>query len=295
MNNEPMTKQKAFTILNIIDMNVDDEKIKKAYRSMALRYHPDKNKSEEAKTQFLLIQEAYEFLKGSQYCEKDYVSILKNFVSSLFDGELNTIVIFEIIRKMMNICEEKSIELLQKIDKHLLKKIYEIMILYKDVFHFSIEFLNNINDIVKLKFDNDERIIIHPLLDDLFENNLYKLTIDNEIYIVPLWHHHLVYDSKNNNSKEMYVDCYPILQDNIFIDDDNNIHIHIETSIEDIWKKNTIDFSLGSRCFSFKRELLLLKQYQLQIFYNEGIPVVNILDMYDITKKSNIIVHMIIQ
>ena len=280
---------------------MDDDILKKSYRSMALKYHPDKNDSEGAKEQFILIKEAYEFLKGSQFYnryehehEHDYLFILKEFIHSLFEGgELNKSVIFEIIKKVVNICDDNSIKLLEKIDKHLLKRIYEIMFLYKDVFHVSIDFLEKINDIIKMKFNNDERIIIHPLLDDLFENNLYKLAIDDEIYIVPLWHHHLIYDCKKNE-KEMYVDCYPILQDNILIDDDNNIHIRIERSIIDIWNNDTFDFDLGSRHFYFKKEMLQMTKYQKQIFYNEGIPIVNMLDIYDVTKKSNIILHITI-
>ena len=287
-----LTKQKALNILNIDD--VDDEKIKRAYRSMALKYHPDKNPSEDAKAQFILIQEAYEFLKGSQNCEQDYYSILKNFVNSLFDGELNTVVIFSIVKKIMTICEDKSIELLKNIDKHLLKKIYEMVMMYREVLHFSVEFLEKINEIVKLKFDNDERIIIHPLLDDLFENNLYKLTVDGESYIVPLWHHHLIYDSNKDESKEIYVDCYPILPENIRIDTDNNIDVFIEMTITDIWSKDVIEFSLGSRIFSFKRKQLLMKTYQQIILHNEGIPFVNLTDIYDVTRKSHIIVHLTI-
>jgi len=233
-------------------------------------------------------------LKGSQNCEQDYYSILKNFVNSLFDGELNTVVIFSIVKKIMTICEDKSIELLKNIDKHLLKKIYEMVMMYREVLHFSVEFLEKINEIVKLKFDNDERIIIHPLLDDLFENNLYKLTVDGESYIVPLWHHHLIYDSNKDESKEIYVDCYPILPENIRIDTDNNIDVFIEMTITDIWSKDVIEFSLGSRIFSFKRKQLLMKTYQQIILHNEGIPFVNLTDIYDVTRKSHIIVHLTI-
>jgi hypothetical protein len=300
LTKENLTKEKALYILEIHDdIIVDDDILKKSYRSMALKYHPDKNDSEGAKEHFILIKEAYEFLKGSQCFEyeaeheHDYSFILKNFIHSLMDGELNKSVIFEIIKKVVNICDDNSIKLLEKIDKHLLKRIYEIMLLYKDVFHVSIDFLEKINDIIKMKFNNDERIIIHPLLDDLFENNLYKLAIDDEIYIVPLWHHHLIYDCKKNE-KEMYVDCYPILQDNILIDDDNNIHIRIERSIIDIWNNDTFDFDLGSRHFYFKKEMLQMTKYQKKIFYNEGIPIVNMLDIYDVTKKGNIIVHITI-
>ncbi len=50
-----------FRILGLSE-GADQEKIKKAYRKLALKYHPDVNPSEEAKSRFIKIVEAYEFL-----------------------------------------------------------------------------------------------------------------------------------------------------------------------------------------------------------------------------------------
>ena len=296
--NTKMTRQYAFKILNIqYTNNIDEDIVKKAYRTMALRYHPDKNKSENANDHFILVNEAYNFLITSREPEKkDYYSVLQNFMRSIFVGELNNNVIFEIVRKIMNVCEDKSIELLERIDKHLLKTVYEMMLKYREVLNLSAEFLEKIQDIVKIKYDNDERIIMHPLLDDLFDNNVYKLTIEGESYIVPLWHHHLVYDSQkkgpDGNQIEIYVDCYPILPDNVYIDELNNIHITIELSIMDVWNTVSIDFSLGSRVFSCRRDLLYMCKYQKKSFVGQGIPLVNANDMYDVIKKSDIVLHI---
>ncbi|MFP5471881.1 MAG: J domain-containing protein [Bacteroidia bacterium] len=50
--------------LNILELspNATDKDIKKAFRQLALQYHPDKNQSPEANTKFLQICEAYEWL-----------------------------------------------------------------------------------------------------------------------------------------------------------------------------------------------------------------------------------------
>jgi hypothetical protein len=45
--------------------NATQDEIKKAYRNLALRYHPDKNPSPDAQSKFLEIKKAYEYLSSS--------------------------------------------------------------------------------------------------------------------------------------------------------------------------------------------------------------------------------------
>lgn len=59
-------KAKYFKLLGIAP-TTDKNKIKKAYRTKALSYHPDKNPSEDAQKKFIEINEAYEALTGIHY------------------------------------------------------------------------------------------------------------------------------------------------------------------------------------------------------------------------------------
>lgn len=50
-----------YTVLGISD-NASPATIKRAYRKLAQRYHPDRNKGSDAEAKFKLVKEAYEFL-----------------------------------------------------------------------------------------------------------------------------------------------------------------------------------------------------------------------------------------
>ena len=56
-----MTKKKSYSVLGI-DKSAGETEIKKAYRDLVLKYHPDRNKSEYASTRFQEIRAAYEAL-----------------------------------------------------------------------------------------------------------------------------------------------------------------------------------------------------------------------------------------
>src|SRR6185437_54524 len=60
-----------------IKKNASNEEIKKSFRNLALKYHPDKNKSNDSKEKFLRIVEAYEIL-SDENSRKKYDMIYQN-------------------------------------------------------------------------------------------------------------------------------------------------------------------------------------------------------------------------
>ena len=59
----PASEKDYYAILGV-DKNADDDQLKKAYRKMAVKWHPDKNqdKKEKAEAKFKEIGEAYDVL-----------------------------------------------------------------------------------------------------------------------------------------------------------------------------------------------------------------------------------------
>ena len=67
-------KNNPYKVLEISSNTTTQLEIKRAFRRMALKYHPDRNKnSEESKRKFMDIVEAYEIVSDSQ-ARKNYDS-----------------------------------------------------------------------------------------------------------------------------------------------------------------------------------------------------------------------------
>jgi len=295
-----MDIEKAFQILELEKKNTYNlEEIKRQYRLLALLHHPDKNKNDTATIHFQEIKEAYDFLLENYVTNTDeedhikdsqsYNNILYSFFNGILSNDLKNVLLNQILQKICNSCEESTIELLKKTDKKILMKTYNILNKYSNVLHIDNEFLEKINKIIKRKFEKDECIILNPTIDDLFEDNLYRINVNGFIYIIPLWHNELIYD---NSGCDVYVKCLPILPDNIDIIVNNNIVVNIILTIDQILKEDVLKIKIGKRIFDVSRELLYFKKYQKIWLFEKGVSRINTIDIYDISNKSDIIVNI---
>ena len=62
-----MSKRDYYEVLGV-PKNAEDDEIKKAYRKLAMKYHPDRNQgsAQEAELKFKEVKEAYEMLSDPQ-------------------------------------------------------------------------------------------------------------------------------------------------------------------------------------------------------------------------------------
>jgi len=285
-------------------LNIDPEEeltpelLRKYYRMNALKYHPDKNGNTDARDKFEEIKQAYEYLnKHIEWVEldesdddarDDYESLLFIFVKNVVQKSCDVLqnkLYNTIIEKISTVCEEKAIQLIQNIDKNVLIKTYEILLLYRESFHLSDYLFQRMEEILQQKMCNDECIILNPLIDDLLERNVYKLKIEENMYLIPLWHHELIYD---NSGADLYVRCNPILPENMSIDEDNNLTVTVHCKIADIFEKEFLEVSIGKRKHILSISHLTLKRNQTMVIKHNGIPRINTKDIYNISDIGEI-------
>jgi hypothetical protein len=283
---------------------------RKKYRKLALKYHPDKNESKDASLEFIKINDAYRLLVNEEEGdneEVDYKSLFFSFLQTVLgshsNNEINEIL-FAIITKMSFLCRNVSREdiipimkkLVENIDKRVLVKIHAIVNKYRDVFHIT-EFISQLlEEIIREKQGKELEspcIILHPFLDDLFDEKLYKLVLRNEsrneeTYIVPLWHHECIYD------ENICVKCIPILPQNIHIDNNNNIIVYLKFTPSEIFGLEKIQLELGEHLFYIAVSSLRIQKAQIYKIRGKGIPIINTVDIFDVSIKGDIIVHIMV-
>ena len=304
-----MNYKTAFEILEI-DMSdkkysdINLEYLKKQYHKLALQNHPDKNSnSKDSKEKFQAINEAYEYLKREiNFNEKEnkttstvYVDILQSFLSEIFAGKYND-KFYEIIKKI--IVKKIPNKLFKELNKEMAFDIYNFLSKYKNILHISQEILDNLMEVVQKKYEDVmEYYKLNPSIDDLFENNVYKLYVNDQLFLVPLWHNELYFESSElNNFKEIIVSCEPELSKNIKIDENNNLVVKIEFNLNDlpnlIMNDGNIFFNIGKKEFYVPVNKLYMTKNQYYKIKNEGLSKINENDIYDVTNKSDIIVNI---
>lgn len=274
-----MNRNRAIELLELKSNEVTDiDAIKRQYRIKALLYHPDKNKSSDAASQFRDIHEAYKFLSDNSGCDKTYKDLLSDFLKSAnTENELFQML----LNRVSQACEDKTLKFMKTLDKKILANLYKLIILYADILHVSDDFVSEVGALIK----KDECIVLTPKLSDIMNDNLYKLNIDGKLYLVPLWHQKLIYD---NSGSDLYVLCKPTLPSGISIDDDNNITVELSYRLNELFEKERHEFLVGDLVFSFYRNELRMREHNCVVLANTGLAKRNACDMYNVSMRSDI-------
>jgi curved DNA-binding protein CbpA len=320
-----MNFKDAFEILQIdfIKITYQDltlNYLKKQYRKMALKHHPDKNgNTKESNEKFKKINEAYDYLnreikhlKQTDFHndenfnneendeifnnqDKDiYFNVLKNFISSVMECNY-TDIITKIVNDILITGKQISLKLFEGLDKDTALNIFYFLSKYRSVIHLDNELLDNVRQIVINKYENVELYILNPSINDLLQNNFYKLYVLNELYLVPLWHNESYYDG---SGCEIIVICEPELPKEIQLDDDNNLYIekniNAYTELPNMIlhsNENKIEIKIGNKILLIPVSSLYIKKEQYFTFKNEGISKEK-KNLYDVEDKSDIIVKI---
>jgi curved DNA-binding protein CbpA len=309
-----MNSRQAYKVLEL-EPGAAHETIRRQYKMLALKYHPDKNKAEGAADKYREIKEAHDVLCTNDKDPLDpssvsgwfstgsstYARTAADFFEMIYnDEQLQRRIFHPLLMRVVGSCEEKALDMFKKMEKKKAQKLYDILILYQDTLHLSADILVKIRGQIEGSEEegsvegSEERevediVVLNPNIDDLLNQSVYKLKQeDGTTLFVPLWHRELEYDG-------VFVDCLPTLPDNVGLDEDNNIHVNCLLKVADLWDKDEIEVLVGSRAYNLDINRLRLVSKQVVEMEGLGIPVPNEADIFNVSRLSSVYAHVEIE
>ena len=280
-----------------------DEKIlKQHYYLKALKYHPDKNHDIDANKQFQEVLEAYNYLRdhSSFKCDNDfsysslsddnndhsnYLYIFENFISGI-DKNIDISKLLSIIN---NNYTEFSLKLLKQLPKNILLSLHKFVNQNADILHINMAISTELDKLIAQHTQDDSIVIVNPTIDNLLNDDAYKLQFNGETYFIPLWHHELVYDT---SGQSLIVQCEPVLPDYINLDQYNNIYVALSINLSSIFKKEYLDLNIGLKTYKIPVAELYMRKHQRYTIKKTGISLINTRDIYNINERANIVVDI---
>jgi|LakMenEpi03Aug12_release.lakeMendotaPanAssembly.Ray.scaffolds.fasta_scaffold475883_1 hypothetical protein len=283
--------------------------LKRAYIKRALVCHPDKNMgTNDSTVQFQELQSSYSYLSSFVVVEEDIAEedisrktstsksrspfatnhedgkAILSFVKEVLHGKYQK-VLLDLICGIKNI----SIQALEKISKHQLQKVYDFLQRHRRALFIPEHMIQLVRNILEKKESIQEILYsVSPTLNDLMGDKLYKLTLEDTTYLVPLWHKEVWYDGKNAG-EDIIVSCHPTLPENIVVDSDNHLYVTIRISLNSSLLNEDYTITVGNKTFTLPvKELHVTSEPQTICLPNCGILRINEDNFYDISNRSNV-------
>jgi len=248
-------------------------------------------------------------------------SIIPPYLSKIITGitqssffEENSEMIETILDKVFIICEKQMIKWLEKIELHKYKIAYKILKKFRYLFRLSDEFYLLLEELDKKRMNiqtpsmksileqivqNIEtlNILLEPTIEDVMEDMIYSLWKDGKQYLIPLWHHELVYD---HFGKDLIIKIEPlIIPESLWIDSENHVHLSMEFSLAELFElsqqEKELEIRFGKKKVYLLPSELLLKPKQTYTWKREGIAKIQEERIYDSSERGDLLLEVVIR
>ena len=294
-----MDFKRACEIMDMKSYDFTHKELKQKYYKLALKYHPDHNQEDPSSTErFQELYSAYEYLCCHMNVEReeveidnndDYASLFKKFLSSEYNINIDTTTI---VGDILKGCKMASFKIFENLDKKTALNVFNYMEEYSDIVGIDDTIKTDLKNILREKIKDDECIVLHSTLENLFNADIYKLNYDTDtLFYVPLWHDEVTYELPQD--KLLVVKCIADLPEHIKIDQYNHLHVYIKVCSSTIFNKETIPVTIcNEKVFEIPVADLRIVKEQVYTFYRMGIPMIHTENMFSTDKKGNICVHV---
>lgn len=282
----------AIDLLDLQNKSFTEKDLKKAYYKKCLLYHPDKTKNDGEK--FKQCNEAYNYLLKVRELEFDnsernvsYSHVIKTYISLVSEkyGWSNDIL-DNIINIIIKDVENVSFTIIETLDKDTLVKLYNYLVKFQNLFTIKQEIIDKTREIIKLKFNDLVIYTLHPSLKDIFDDKIYVLNHKDSRKYIPLWHNEMDFD-------DFIVQINPDLPEHIDIDEHNNVNVFVSFTKDEMFSREKKEIVIydGIKKYIDTNDLYC-RTFQKYVFKNEGISIINEKDIFNVTRRGDIIVHI---